>query len=180
MLGVRNVVLHEDRQVVACPESHVVGLIPFASENPNLHISQRLDIWRLFVGGHFVHECNKLDMPHKIWNPEYDCTMFEKRCPSAIGRYAGRWITAASALFTNGMPANAFSMILDGITAPEQSGIIFDILEEAAWQVSQIQWYAEKSLHPGLLVVRAAGLYRSEAFPRVISNIVEGNSWDTL
>ena len=170
--------LHEDRPAVACPESHVVGLIPFTSENPNLHISQRLDICRLFLGGHFVEQCNTSHMIREIWKPEYDCTMFEKYCPSSIGRYAGRWITEASALFTNGMPAHAFSMILDGNTAPDQSGIMFDILkEEAAWQVAQSQWYAKKSLHPGLLVVRAGGHYRSEAFPRVISTIVEGNSW---
>ena len=177
-VGFRNIVLHEDRQAVAYPESHVAGLIPFASENPNLHISHRVDMWRLFVGGHFVHDCNISGYPDGIFNPEEDWTIWERVRPSELGKYAGRLITEASALFTNGMPANAYSMMLDGSAAPEESKIMFDILkEEAAWQVAQMQWYAERSLHPGLLWKKAGGFYRSEAFPQVISDIVEGNSW---
>ena len=175
---IRNIVLHEDRQAVACPESHVHGLISFVSENPNLHISQRLDIWRLFVGGHCVHELITLDSDFEPWSPEDDCSSFEVCCPGLLGRYAGRWITEAAALFTNGMPAKAFSMILDGNTDPERTGILFDILkEEAAWQVAQIQWYAEKCLHPGPVYVRAGGFYRSLVFPQAISDVVEGISW---
>jgi hypothetical protein len=45
-LRIRNILLHEDRESVAFPESHVLGLIPFCKENPRLRVDRRVNLWR--------------------------------------------------------------------------------------------------------------------------------------
>ncbi|KAH9237189.1 hypothetical protein K456DRAFT_1943699 [Colletotrichum gloeosporioides 23] len=45
-LQLRNIVLNEDRESVALPESHGQGLIQFCKENVALRIERRVDLWR--------------------------------------------------------------------------------------------------------------------------------------
>ncbi|KAL8840901.1 MAG: hypothetical protein Q9170_001165 [Blastenia crenularia] len=186
-LGVKNVVLHEDRRSVAEPECHVLGFIPFCLQNPQLHVERRVNMWRVLLLGCWsdrrIHqhaerlvELSGFDNAER-WN-RYDKLLspnFSKSCCS--------WITEASALFANGMPARSFSLVLDGDPAPDQSSEMFEILkEDAAWQVAQLQWYTDQSSRPGFtkpgfFSERYATFYLSDAFPQAINDIVEGNSF---
>ncbi|CAI6306311.1 unnamed protein product [Periconia digitata] len=43
---IREIVLVEDYEAVAYPQSHALGLIPFCQENKRLHIDRRVHIWK--------------------------------------------------------------------------------------------------------------------------------------
>lgn len=45
-MQLRSIVLNEDRESIALPESHGQGLIPFCKENAALRIERRVDLWR--------------------------------------------------------------------------------------------------------------------------------------
>lgn len=47
-LGVRKFVLHENKRSVAKSECHMLGLVPFCSQNPQLQIQRRLNVWGNF------------------------------------------------------------------------------------------------------------------------------------
>ncbi|KAL8899406.1 MAG: hypothetical protein Q9207_006219 [Kuettlingeria erythrocarpa] len=186
-LGIRNVVLHEDRQSVAHPECHVLGLIPFCLQNPRLHIERRVNVWRvLFTIKRFdvreftnVHEyTERLDMLSGQGEGD-KWSSHDRRCTSHIPEVFSRWITEARALSANGMPVHSFSLVLDGDPAPDQGSAVFEIVkEDAARQVAQAQWYTDPdhSPSPSLLVMKGAGFYVSEVFPRAIDDIVRGRS----
>ena len=177
-LGIRNVVLHEDRLSVAHPECHVLGLIPFCLQNPQLHIERRVNMWKVLLVGCFgknVYEHS--EQLEDIQSHGEDC-YFDRFSADYIGRICCRWITEASALSAHGMPAESFSLVLDGDPAPDQSSEVFEIVkEDAAWQVAQIQWYTDQSLSPGFVTTRRGGFYMSDVFPRAINDIVAGKSF---
>lgn len=187
-LGIRNVVLHEDRQSVAHPECHVLGLIPFCLQNPRLHIERRVNVWRvLFTMKRFdareltnVYEhTERLEMLSGQGEGDR-WSSYDGRCTSHIPEVFSRWITEGRALSANGMPAHSFSLVFDGDPAPGQSSAVFEIVkEDAARQVAQAQWYndPDHSPSPSFQVMKAAGFYVSEVFPRAIDDIVRGTSF---
>ena len=76
------------------------------------------------------------------------------------------------------MPAGSFSLILDGDPFPEQASEAFEIMkDDAAWQIAQIQWYANQSLEPDWITTRNGGFYLSSVYPQAIKEIVEGRSF---
>ncbi|KAL8927295.1 MAG: hypothetical protein Q9208_002472 [Pyrenodesmia sp. 3 TL-2023] len=186
-LGIRNVVLHEDRQSVAHPECHVLGLIPFCIQNPQLHIERRVNVWRvllvrwIFATESAIHEdTERLDMLSGQ-NASEKWDHYDRFCALYMHRLFCRWITEAySALPSNGMPAHSFSLVFDGDPAPGQSSAVFEMVKEgAAWQVAQAEWYTEQSLSPAFLARRKGGYYMSEVYPRAINDIVRGTSFIT-
>ncbi|KAL8957473.1 MAG: hypothetical protein Q9183_006049, partial [Haloplaca sp. 2 TL-2023] len=48
-LGLKKIVLHENRISVARSESHALGLIPFCLDNPQLHIERRISVWGVLM-----------------------------------------------------------------------------------------------------------------------------------
>ncbi|KAI4118026.1 MAG: hypothetical protein LQ345_001826 [Seirophora villosa] len=180
-LGVRKVVLHEERRSVAHPESHVLGLIPFCLQNPQLHIERRVNIWRMLFGrlfGESVDEYADRLETMSGGSESYRWDWHDRHCAHQIGRNCCRWITEASALSAKGMPADSFSLVLDGDPSCDQSSEVFEMCkEEAAWQVAQDRWYTAQSLSPGFIAKRNGGFYMSEVFPQAMNDIVEGKSF---
>ena len=179
-LGIKKVVLHEDRRSVPSSECHALGLIPFCKENLHLHVERRIDIWRVFPTA-WLTDLTYNSNGESLQRIE-DEVEFRRPIRKLIASYFGptcsRWITEASVLFNNGMPADSFSLILDGDPAPEGAAQLFDIVkEDAAWQVAQLQWYTEESLSPGPYDKMSHGFYRSTVFPQAISDIIEGRSF---
>lgn len=138
-------------------------------------------MWRnLLVAMFHEHVNQNLEMAEEISRCDQSnrWDSYDWHCAAYIGKTCCQWITEASALSANGMPAGSFSLVLDGDPAPDQSSKVFEILkEDAAWQVAQAQWYTDQSLSPGLLATKIGGLYWSEVFPQAINNIVEGKSF---
>ncbi|MCJ1457863.1 hypothetical protein MMC28_008232 [Mycoblastus sanguinarius] len=180
-LGIRNVVLHEDRRSVALPECHVLGLIPFCLQNPQLHIERRVNLWRTLLAGGFHrrlynHPATLEEMSGRDERARWE--IYDQFCAINIGKICCRWISEASALPANGMPADSFSLVLDGDPTPDQSSEVFEIVkEDAAWQAAQAQWYTDQSLSPGFMATRLGGFYMCEVFPQAINDIVEGKSF---
>lgn len=183
-LGIRKVVLHEHRRSVARPESHVLGLIPFCVQNPQLHIERRVNIWGTLLA----------DRPKKkTWSLHFQAKELVQYsgqdegerwdthgrfCLSWIGTSFCQWITEASALSANGMPAHSFTLVFDGDPAPDQSSELFEVVkEDAAWQVARAQWYNNQSGRRVILQKRRGAIYKSEVFPQAINDIVEGKSF---
>ncbi|KAL8758320.1 MAG: hypothetical protein Q9199_001576 [Rusavskia elegans] len=181
--GVRKVVLHEDRPSVARPESHVLGVIPFCVQNPQLHVERRVNMWRVLLSPHQRKATCLHDTAEEIRTISgvvrtRDSVIHDGGRTVLIGQSCCRWITEASVLSAKGMPAHSFSLVLDGDPAPDQSSVLFQrVKEDAAWQVAQAQWYSDQSLSPGFIATRSGGFYMSEVFPQAISDIVNGKSF---
>lgn len=179
LLGIRKMVLHEDRRSVALPESHAQGLIPFCRQNPDLRIERRLSMWRLLLLGESdpssVSNCLMEIYGH---DDQRKREHLDDHCAHYLGNNACQWITEATALPAYGMPLGSFSLILDGDPLPELASEVFEVLkEEAAWQIAQMQWYANQSLNPDWIRTRSGGFYMSSSYPQAIKDIVEGKSF---
>ena len=157
LLGIRKIVLHEDRRSVALPESHAQGLIPFCRQNPHIRIERRVSMWRVLllenrgVGG-IDQELNDL----YDWDDQGRQEFYDHSRAHELEINACQWITEASALHAYGMPAGSFTLILDGDPVPELASEAFNIVkEDAAWQIAQMQWYADQSLNPDWIATRS-------------------------
>ena len=176
-LGVRKVVLHENKRSVANSECHVLGLVPFCSQNPHLQIQRRLNVWGNFSTAPADNDPSRFasliaDGAYAWHNQQYAIYIGENYC---------KWITEAYALSSNGMPAGSFSLVFDGDPALEQSSQMFEYVKEnAAWQSAQAQWFIDHRLSPGPVAKIVGAFYMSAIFPQAIKDLVEGTSLHKL
>lgn len=183
--AVRRIVLHEKRQSVANAECHALGLIDFCLENSKLHIERRVSFWRNICASQLGNESldtslSLLENMSIYRKPESTYfTYSDWTCMSYIIDTMAAWLTEASVLPNKGMPAGSFSLIFDGTPSPTQSSALFErIKEAAAWQVAQMQWYADHGQTHNLEdKCTILPTYWSEAFPQVINDIVMGTSF---
>ena len=179
----RKIVLHEDRRSVAHPECHVLGLIPFCVQNPQLHIERRVNMWRVLLSEGLAkegHRYKELLKETTGYGEADKWQYYDRHCASNISKSCCRWITEASAMFTNDMPVGSFSLVLDGDPAPDQGSKWFEILkEDAAWQIANTQWCIDQSLtlNSSTATITGRGFFLSEVFPQAINDIVEGRSF---
>ncbi|KAM5345934.1 hypothetical protein ACJ41O_011795 [Fusarium nematophilum] len=109
-LQLRNVVLHEDHVAVGTPECHARGLIPFCKENPRLRVERRVSL---------LH--NIFQTPALL--DFFDLGDFERGTSrrrselvysSALRHGVADWLRDALAVVDAGMPADSFTLVLDG------------------------------------------------------------------
>ena len=183
--GTRHIVLHEDRPSVAHPECHAIGLIPFCLEYPQIRIERRVNIWRNLLiasvrgenASHHAEYLQKICIGRANRETPPGLQAYDSYGALQISNMCAQWIAEALALSAKGMPVGSFTLVLDGDPAPDQAAALFDIVQEdAATQVAQMQWYAEKSLSPSIMEMRVGGLYFAESFPQAINNIVKRES----
>ena len=170
----------------------------FLSQWPKLRIERRVNLWRNIIVGQAFGLVNSAPRPYRhdstlvsiIFDPEnnaennaephnhdHDHHTGNPMWFLNLGQSWVQWITEASALRSNGMPVDSFSLIVDGALAPDHASQIFDMVKAcAAWQVAVDRWYCEKSLHPGILDRRGGLTCMSEIFPQAISDIIEDKS----
>lgn len=55
-----------------------------------------------------------------------DEDLFDRDATDKIGDHCCNWIAEAYALTANAMPANSFTLVLDGDPAPDQSAELFE------------------------------------------------------
>ena len=183
-LAIRKVVLNEDRRSVGYPECHARGLVQFCSQWPKLHTERRVNIWRNLVTPHVLESLyvEELGYPLETVDAQTEAgernrQKIDRGWDTFFGWNCAKWITEASVLRCSGMPADSFSLILNGDPAPDHSSQMFELLKDlAAWQVGLDQWYTEKSLNPGILNKRIGRCYASEVFPQAISDTIEAKS----
>ena len=178
---IRTVILNEDKQSIADPESHMVGLVPFCIQNPYMHIERRVNMW-----SNLLLNCGTTEAHGKIVGL-LQCVEFRRNggrqgvylslCYREFAHSCARWITEAVSLQACNMPLGSFSMVLEGVSDPEQNAVLFSFLKDAAaWQVAQTQWFNNRAPDLSPFLKRSCPLYFSEAFPQAIDDIIDGNS----
>jgi len=175
---VRKIDLHEDRVAIAWPESHAQGLIPFCRDNPQLRVERRVSLWRNALLRGSVPLFNFV---HGLTRGNTNTALVHTLRGEAISRDGiASWITEALALPGLGMPANAFSLILECDGLPERSRQVFEIVkQDAAWQTAFEEWNAARGfgLEPWeWMRVRVSKMYIAQGFPHAVRSIIEGNS----
>ena len=172
--GARNVVLHEDKRSVANAECHISGLVPFCSQNPQLRIQRRVNVWRNF---------SEAEADSSVWEfadliGEGADDRHNQTYGTSIGENYCKWITEAYAVYDNGMPAGSFSLVFDGEPALEQSSQLFEYVKtDAAWQIAQEKWFIDHKLNPGLEGSIKHAFHMSLIFPQAIEDMIEGTSF---
>ena len=156
LLGISKIVLHEDRRSVARPESHAQGLIPYCRQNPQLRIERRVSMWRILAqheapsnnsGTSWAQQTSQGLLNLSGYDDQKKSQYYDRHCAVYFGINGCQWITESSALRSNGMPPGSFSLLLDGDPLPDLASKAFEILkDDAAWQIAQMQWYADQSL----------------------------------
>ena len=174
-LQIRDVLLLEDRESVAYPECHALGLIPFCVENSSLHVERRVSLWRnILPAGCGV---SLWDLTHSDYPPNTIPLVRDALRSVSISDSFSEWITEALALPAAGMPPNAFSLVFDGHPTSEQSFRVFQVVKlEAAFQsakdLQEARW-PETLLNTGYVNAHFA---KFETFPQVVRDIIEGRS----
>lgn len=174
-LQLRKIVLCEDHEAVAFPESHALGLIPYCLENPYLRIDRRVNIWRNVLPS----GCG-IDLWHTMgpWNEglEYMTDHISGRWTNINGGFA-KWIQEALVLPEAGMPRNAFVLSFDGAPAPIESSQIFDVVKTAAmWRIAMDQcvW---NEVCTSIFSPKWTRCYVFKDFVSVIRSIIRGDSF---
>ena len=179
-LQIENILLLEDYESVARPESHMLGFIQFCTENPQLRVERRVNLWRTVL----IRHLNNFEL-RGAPNPPYYVHL-ERRDSlerGQIGHAFGVWITEALTLFSVGMPVNSFSLVFDGDPAAELASQIFAILKsDAEYQVSMEEFWKEAPFTDPTLEVdfdrrRCQNHFLFEAFPQVVQDIMAGKSF---
>lgn len=162
-IHMRRLILNEDREAVAFPESHGKGLIPFCSENPLLRIERRLDLgrnvlpavltirrfrslaWKYRMEAYGGGEPFQLRRAAEIYQGFYgsDPKQEEVLGVNELSDHLAGWIQEASVL------PSSIILVLDGSFAPEHSSQMFRqlVVREAVWQEA-----LETSYRRGLLL----------------------------
>ena len=178
MLQIRKVLLHEDRESIAYPAAHGMGLVKLCLASPQLQIERRVSVWfNLLPAGsdgvfaeaplHRINDTNETG-----WSREKD-----RLHSSEISDPFSVWIEEALGLYDAGMPIGSFSLVFDGDGAYDLSSEVFEVvIQDAAWQEALDKWIKQRSLHLSFKESRMQSCYKSEKFPQAVRSMVEGNS----
>lgn len=135
-LLITQLVLNEDRMAVGIPECHIIGLIPFFEENPNLFIDHRVNLWR-----NILPKSDKIDLSSFPTDNE-SVLNHPEHIPSShqvFSQFAGQkishFIMHTLEALRDGLPAQSCSFIFDGEPDLNHSTETFKYLMELpiAW-----------------------------------------------
>lgn len=185
----RRIILDEDREAVAKPQCHALGLISFCKQNPGLRIERRVNLWRnaLLADSNF-------NTPYTRHQAKFRTMTRREPVPwgvedKQVTANVSQWVMEALALASAGMPPASFALVLDGQPAPQLCTEIFqttiqrDVAWQAAWLASVDQgivppteWFLTRLVvFNKLRVARRTG-YFYRGFPRAMRDIVQGTS----
>jgi hypothetical protein len=178
-LELRELILNEDRVAVAWPECHAQGLIPFCQENPRLRIKRIVSLWKALLPRASLRSFSlAMRTPADIFRYGYDHVKSSEISKGHSGHGGvADWIMEASILTSLGMPADSFSLILDGEPTPNRSAQVFDIVQhDALWQTAYSRCVSGWSDPPTWQRARNNEAYIMEGFPEALEAMVEGRS----
>ncbi|RMJ16029.1 hypothetical protein BHE90_014521 [Fusarium euwallaceae] len=144
-LQLRNMVLHEDHFAVAQQERHARGLIPFCKENPRLRIERRVDVLNtIFQKSELLCATSVPVSSRDEPNIRYELRS------DHIPRDVADWLLEALATVDAGMPADAFTLVLDGEPAADLCSDVFHgaVHRRLAWQTALEKCYSQGILAP--------------------------------
>ncbi|KAJ3956616.1 hypothetical protein N0V92_006851 [Colletotrichum tropicale] len=178
-MHLRRLILNEDREAVADPQCHGIGLIPFCKENPLLRVERRVSLWRNAFQTDTAYRS-----PEARYKPRYRYTPWAMDSAQVTHNVAS-WVIEALALEPAGMPPGSFSLLLDGQPVPWQCTQVFQLIvqRDAAWQAAWLL-SLDRGILPSLSWFDRKGELRgsrvpdlpSEKWPQALRDIAEGNS----
>jgi hypothetical protein len=114
-LSLRRVTLLEDKLSVNNPAFHGVGFIPLCQENPKLRIQRRLTLSQALLT--FRANSWGESLFDTLWNTQRRLSGLDPQrwvSPSCLTAQFLFWIAEASRLPSLGMPADSYTLVLDG------------------------------------------------------------------
>ncbi|CAN9167452.1 unnamed protein product [Alternaria sp. RS040] len=170
--NIRKIVLMEDRESIAFPQSHGRGFIDICQDHPQLKVERFVSLWRTAIPVSYEDEVSYLAGTQEFID---DGLLEDDRChANVISKGVGAWIMEAMALPSLGMPHGSFTLVLDGDPLPEQTSRLFRIIQrDAAWQSALNICYTNGLLpRPSWLEKRleTAGFIHEE-FPEAVGAI---------
>ncbi|KAF0329447.1 C6 transcription factor [Colletotrichum asianum] len=177
-LQLRSVVLNEDRESVALPESHGQGLIQFCKANVALRIERRVDLWRNIL----QHDPVNAKSLRGAWS-------YQSLNSNRIIWNISQWMVEASRLVATGMPEASFKWVIDAGSSPQQATEMFKsaIQQGASWQDAWTQdqqksfvvQYGSTRKLPGLMFTEFPHILRDVTAERSIisCNFDVGEAW---
>ncbi|PNP73687.1 hypothetical protein FNYG_12877 [Fusarium nygamai] len=112
-LCISKLILNEDRNAISSPECHVLGLIPFFRENPELKVEHQLNLWRNILpkSAHpnIALEDQGLDL--QGWD---DIPQTHQARSSGIAKGVTNIIMHISKALTEGLPSRSYSLTIEG------------------------------------------------------------------
>ncbi|KAF0321120.1 hypothetical protein GQ607_011727 [Colletotrichum asianum] len=186
----RRVVLEEDREAVADPQCHALGLIPLCQENPLLRVERRVNLWRNAFQRDGYYRWSpesryKAKYRHVPWAMDSNLETLWAMDSAQVTANVSSWVGEALALEPAGMPPGAFSLVLEGEPVPWQSTQVFQriIQRDAAWQeawnqsldrgiLPALSWFGRKGESWG----HPAPDWAFDNWPQALRDIAEGTS----
>lgn len=167
-LSIRNIRVHEDRPCKAMAASHAKGFIPFCQENPLLRVQRCVNLWQtgLLSDGNIPFP----DIETSL-QPHLDLDAMRARQSVAA------WVIEAQALVLAGMPAQSFSLLVDGEPAGEQCSTFFEkhIKRACMWQEAMEEhWKKGRIRCPSFFKKAEIPLYTYGGFPQLMKRVVNG------
>ncbi|KAK1716100.1 uncharacterized protein BDZ83DRAFT_635122 [Colletotrichum acutatum] len=177
----RDIVLIEDQESVSNPACHAMGLIPFCQENPAMRIERRVSLWH---NAFFYHSSMS---GATGWRTKEYRQVEANEMSFAVAR----WVIETLPLIPAGMPANSFTLVLDGEGDPQCTEIFQTVvLRDAAWQQAMDECFQSGDLPPepygmrrnsqrnyvGAIFPAFNESYLFDKFPQAMQEIVEGTS----
>jgi hypothetical protein len=174
-MALHKIVLLEDHESVAYPESHVEGLIPFCQANPLLRVERRVDLWRTVfpLGSVHTHIRGTCQVPFQRARRENG----ELRAHT-ISHSLGPWIVEAHALAAKGMPSGSFRLVLDGDPVPAHTSTVFSaLLRDVAYQRALHTAHARGWIRDPILYTHKHNNHlHFTALPSAVDGIVRGTN----
>ena len=183
-LQIRKMSLNEDHPSIANPECHMLGLIPFCLQNPQMFVERRVDLWRTVVGG---------DCHLSLWSELEALAMgyeerFPRRTPADLGYTAclerktnsrfSAWIAEASILPAAGISASSFSLIFDGNALLDESFKMLELFKvKVTWQAAMNQWYVKKSINSSEDEQRSLIFSNFSTIPQAVNDMIKNKSF---
>ncbi|KAJ4317394.1 hypothetical protein N0V84_007371 [Fusarium piperis] len=137
-LQLRKMVLHEDHVSVAHQERHARGLIPFCRENPGLRIERRVDVLNTIFQKSALRALMTLPISSQE-EPNTRCELDSRW----IAQIVAEWLLEGLATVDAGMPADAFTLVLDSGPAADLCSDVFHqvVHHKLAWQTALERCY---------------------------------------
>lgn len=171
-LDIRKLVLHEDLPSVNEPSAHAEGLAPFFRENSRLRVERRVDM----MGCMFPALAAPSHVAARFQSPD-DCPGEAELCPTSLRVRISRWLLGALATTLVGIPAEAFTLILEAGPYKDYFADQFQqrVHKDVAW------YWANKKLEEGNDIAPAyhraiRDVLLKEEELEAIENLVNGTS----
>jgi hypothetical protein len=175
---IRKLVLREDGESVACPQSHGAGFVQYCWANPMLRVERFVPLWESVFTVRSERRITYTHDRHRDVNDPIPRSLrSDKLSASTITYSVATWIVECLRLPSLGMPEGSFSLVLDGNPIPDKTAELFQVVQrDVAWQKALDLCYARSLLPYSWLDRRLRQGFMYDMLPEALRDISQGNS----